>query len=191
VDAAAITPFSVDASAVELPPPSASPFAQAPPSAFRRAPDEAFEPNAQLSTRGPRLQCVPFARNEAGVQIFGDAVTWWAQAAGRYVRAPRPAERSVMVMRGYADPNRGHVAVVRDIVSERMVLVDHANWLNRGEITRAVPVRDVSPEGDWSQVQVWNVVGRHWGGRTYRVRGFILPQEAETQIAANPIGPEA
>ncbi len=44
----------------------------------------------------------------------------------------------------------------------------------RGEITRDVPVRDVSPSGDWSQVQVWNVPGRHWGGRKYDVQGFIL-----------------
>ena len=46
---------------------------------------------------------------------------------------------------------------------QRMIIVDHANWLNTGEITRDVPVRDVSRKGDWSQVQVWNVQGRHWG----------------------------
>lgn len=33
---------------------------------------------------------------------------------------------------------------------------------------------DVSEAGDWSEVRVWNVPGRHWGGRTYRVQGFIL-----------------
>ena len=79
-----------------------------------------------------------------------------------------------MVMRGWRNPNRGHVAVVKEIVSERMIIVDHANWLNTGEITRDVPVRDVSPNNDWSQVQVWNVTGEHWGGRTYNVQGFIL-----------------
>ncbi|MFN3286808.1 MAG: CHAP domain-containing protein, partial [bacterium] len=29
-------------------------------------------------------QCVPFARMISGVQIFGDAWTWWKQAAGKY-----------------------------------------------------------------------------------------------------------
>jgi len=60
------------------------------------------------------------------------------------------------------------------VVSPRLIIVDHANWLNNGEITRNVPIRDVSEAGDWSQVQVWHVPGRHWGARTYRVQGFIL-----------------
>ena len=67
-----------------------------------------------------------------------------------------------------------NVAVVREVVSPRLIIVDHSNWLNTGEITRDVPIRDVSEAGDWSQVQVWNVPGRHWGGRTYRVQGFIV-----------------
>ena len=29
-------------------------------------------------------QCVPFARLVSGIQIFGDAWTWWSQAAGKY-----------------------------------------------------------------------------------------------------------
>ena len=29
-------------------------------------------------------QCVPFARLMSGIQIFGDARTWWSQAAGKY-----------------------------------------------------------------------------------------------------------
>jgi hypothetical protein len=69
------------------------------------------------------------------------------------------------------------VGVVKDVISDRVILVDHANWLNRGEVTRQVPVRDVSPRGDWSEIQVWHVPGGHWGGRVYKVRGFILPGE--------------
>ncbi len=79
-----------------------------------------------------------------------------------------------MVLRGYANANRGHVAVVKEVVSPRMIIVDHANWLNHGEITRDVPIMDVSEAGDWSEVRVWYVPGRHWGGRTYNVQGFIL-----------------
>ncbi|MGC8159731.1 hypothetical protein ACP3WZ_24715, partial [Salmonella enterica] len=31
-------------------------------------------------------ECVPFARAASGIQIYGDAWTWWGQAAGRYRR---------------------------------------------------------------------------------------------------------
>ena len=30
------------------------------------------------------LQCVPYARDVSGIQIYGDAHTWWDQAQGRY-----------------------------------------------------------------------------------------------------------
>ena len=38
-------------------------------------------------------QCVPFARLISGIQIFGDARTWWGQATGKY-RAPAPSSAS-------------------------------------------------------------------------------------------------
>jgi surface antigen len=117
------------------------------------------------------------------VEIYGDANTWWRQAQGRYARERQPEEGAVMVMRGYANATRGHVAVVREVVSDRVVLIDHANWLNGGEVTRAVPVRDVSAGGDWSQVKVWHVPGSHWGGRTYRVQGFIAKVAAAARAA--------
>jgi hypothetical protein len=75
-----------------------------------------------------------------------------------------------------------------------LIIVDHANWLNRGEITRDVPVMDVSEVGDWSEVRVWNVTGRHWGGRTYNVQGFILnilTEAARTQTVANQSAQQA
>ena len=76
-------------------------------------------------------------------------------------------------MRGYNDPNRGHVAVVREVVSDRIIRIDQANWLNREETSLSVPVLDVSPGNDWSEVKVWYIPGQHWGGRTYQVQGFI------------------
>lgn len=173
-DAAALAPLALDAAIDPSITEGPSPHAMLAPPAFERAPDEAYEPNAVIADRRARLQCVPFARRETGVEIYGNANTWWAQAKDRFERTADPAEQAVLVLRGYRSANRGHVAVVRQIVSERLIIVDHANWLNAGEITRDVPVRDVSPNGDWSQVQVWNVPGRHWGGRTYHVQGFIL-----------------
>ena len=123
----------------------------------------------------PPSECVPYARMLSGVQIWGDAVTWWTQAETKYVRSGRPAEGSVLVLRGWNDERRGHVAVVKVILSERMIRVDHANWMHKGEVSINVPVVDVSPANDWSQVRVWHVPGNYWGGRTYEAQGFIHP----------------
>lgn len=123
----------------------------------------------------PYSECVPYARNVSGIQIWGDAVTWWAQAASRYVRSGRPAPGSVLVLRGWNDDTRGHVSMVKEIVSARVMRVDHANWMKGGEISLNVPVMDVSPANDWSQVRVWHIPGGYWGGRTYQVEGFIHP----------------
>lgn len=123
----------------------------------------------------PYSECVPYARNVSGIGIWGDAVTWWAQAANIYVRSSRPAPGAVLVLRGWNDSTRGHVSAVREVVSSRLVRVDHANWLKTGEISLNVPVIDVSEANDWSKVRVWHVPGGYWGGRTYEVEGFIQP----------------
>ena len=123
----------------------------------------------------PYSECVPYARALSGIQIWGDAVTWWAQAANRYVRSTRPAPGSVLVLRGWNDMTRGHVSAVTEIVSSRIMRVDHANWLKGGEVSLNVPVIDVSDANDWSKVRVWHVPGGYWGGRTYEVEGFIHP----------------
>jgi surface antigen len=199
----ALTPLSmdlaIDPDAVGEP----SEHATLTPQAFERAPDEAYEPIARVTNARARLQCVPFARRESGVEIFGDANTWWRQARGRYETTDAPSEGAVLVLHGYASSSRGHVAVVKETVSPRLIIVDHANWLNGGEITRDVPIMDASAAGDWSEVRVWHVPGRQWGARTYRVQGFILnmlteaarleaaEQSAaahETALAARPLG---
>lgn len=186
-EAQALTPLALDTAIDPMVTDGPSEHATLAPSAFERAPDAAYEPTAIIADARARSQCVPFVRREAGVEIYGNANTWWRQAEGRYQRVSSPEEGGVLVLRGYNNANRGHVAVVREIVSPRLIIVDHANWLNGGEITRNVPIRDVSAAGDWSQVQVWNVRGRHWGGRTYQVQGFILnvlEQAQEQQVQA-------
>ncbi len=130
-----------------------------------------------------RLQCVPYARNASGIEIYGNANTWWAQAAGRYPRSSSPGPGAVLVMRGYYGPGRGHVAVVMEVASSRVLRVDHANWLNGGEISVGVPVLDVSPRNDWSQVRVWYVPGGYWGGRTYQAEGFIHPFQLRDRLS--------
>jgi surface antigen len=152
------------------------------------------------------LECVPYARAHSSVNIRGDAYTWWEKAAGLYERSSAPSEGSVMVMTGYAGRHRGHVAVVRRMVTPREIRIDHANWLNDGAVYVNDPVLDVSPDNNWSQVKVWNIQSGSWGTKVYLVRGFIGPGPADStpmataddpiarQIAAsdaNPVAPAA
>jgi hypothetical protein len=124
---------------------------------------------------GKPLQCVPYARLHSQVKLYGDAYTWWDQAAGKFARGESPAPGSVLVLAGYAGPTRAHVAVVRAVVSPREIRIDHANWLDDGAIYVNDPVVDVSPDNDWSKVRVWNIRDGNWGTRVYPVRGFIGP----------------
>ncbi|MEZ5970346.1 MAG: CHAP domain-containing protein [Hyphomonadaceae bacterium] len=139
--------------------------------------------NARVTDYAANLQCVPFAREASGVQIFGNANTWWAQASGRYPRSNVPAFGSVFVMHGYNTTTRGHVAVVTGVESSRVIRVDQANWLNGGEISRDVPILDVSPNNDWTEVRVWYIPGGHWGGRVYRADGFIHPFQLQAALS--------
>ncbi len=125
------------------------------------------------------LQCVPFARAESGVDIRGNANTWWHQAAGRYDRGQEPRIGAVMAFAPTGGMPIGHVAVVSRIVSDREMLISHANWSpingRRGQIERNVQVVDVSANGDWSQVRVWYAPIGGLGTRVNPVRGFIYP----------------
>jgi len=132
----------------------------------------------QILDPGSPLQCVPFARDASGIEIRGDAKNWWKLAAGKYARSRRPREGSVFVMRGYKTARRGHVAVVRQILDDRTIVVDHANWGNDGQVYLSAPVRDESPMNDWSQVRVWYTPNDQWGRRIYRAKGFIHPTTA-------------
>ncbi len=136
--------------------------------------DTASSAPATIDT-GPRLECVPYAREHSGVNIHGDAYTWWDKAAGVYYRGSEPVMGAVMLMVGYAGKHRAHVAVVRRMVSPREIRIDHANWLNDGAIYVNDPVMDVSEDNDWSQVKVWNIRSGSWGTKIYNVKGFIGP----------------
>jgi surface antigen len=123
------------------------------------------------------LQCVPFARQVSGINIFGNAKTWWYQAEGRYARGAEPRVGAVMTFKPTRSMPMGHVGKVSKIVSDREVLIDHANWSRiggrRGHIERGARVLDVSPAGDWSQVRVWYAPMKGLGTSTYPLYGFI------------------
>lgn len=134
---------------------------------------------ATIETPDMPNQCVPYARARSGIALYGDANTWWSQAAGRYQRGSLPQLGAVMVLTGYASDGRNHLGVVSSLVSEREIRIDHANWLNDGNIYVDDPVVDVSPNNDWSEVRVWNAHTRAWGSKIYLVEGFIGPGGAD------------
>lgn len=127
----------------------------------------------------PYLQCVPYARERTGVQIYGDALTWWDKAAGRYKRGNRPKKGAVMAFTPYRNMQLGHVAAVAKVIDSRTVLLDHANWSpingRRGQIERGVKAVDVSPANDWSEVRVWYDPIQGLGRTEWPVAGFIYP----------------
>src|SRR5206468_1111413 len=81
----------------------------------------------------PYLQCVPYARQVSGIAIFGDAWTWWDQAAGRYERGFRPKVGAVMAFKPHGNMRLGHVAAVSRIVDSGTVL---ARATKRGQDSR-------------------------------------------------------
>ena len=146
---------------------------------------ETTTPGAIIATAEP-LECVPYARHISGVSLRGDAWTWWHSAARHYRRDDRPSVGAVIVLKRTERLPYGHVAVVSRIVNNREILVDHANWLNRGRIHRDLPMRDVSPENDWSAVRVWYRPGNTLGLRTYLAHGFIHPNGARALRLQRP-----
>lgn len=127
------------------------------------------------------LECVPYAREVSKVAIKGDAWVWWRAAKGRYRRDRTPGVGSVLVLKRSARLRRGHIAVVSRVLNRREILVDHANWLNRGQIHKNARVRDVSAGNDWSTVRIWYTPGNTLGKRTYPAHGFIHPERQVTR----------
>src|SRR5215469_2306116 len=132
-------------------------------------------------------QCVPFARLVSGIQIFGDAWTWWSQAAGRYQTGFVPKAGAVLCFKPTGRMRLGHVAVVSQVLTDRIIQITHANWSlidgDRGKVERDVTVVDVSPNGDWSEVKVWNDPTHNLGTTIYPTYGFIY-QDAATSTTA-------
>src|SRR3546814_10843910 len=70
----------------------------------------------------------------------------------------------------------GHVAMVSKVLSNREVLLNHANWSYRGGIEQDALAVDVSPDGDWSEVRVWYGPSGQLGIRSNHAYGFIYPE---------------
>jgi hypothetical protein len=130
----------------------------------------------RLGAPDPSAECVPFARAISGIDITGDAWTWWAQAEGRFRRSRTPEPGAVMVFRRSEEMPFGHVAVVTAVLGPRAVLVSHRNWaggLEKGRIDLDRPVQDVSPRNDWSAVRVWHEATGRLGPGAHALAGFV------------------
>ena len=148
----------------------------------------------------PYLQCVPYARQVSGIQIYGDAHTWWDQADGRYAKGSTPKVGAVMAFRPYHNMKLGHVAAVSRIIDSRTVLLRHSNWSpingRRGQIEDDVRAVDVSPDNDWSEVRVWYDPIQGLGTTHWPLEGFIYNKKPGKQAniaklarkSSDPIG---
>lgn len=124
------------------------------------------------------VQCVPYARQVSGIQIRGDAHTWWDKAAPDYDRGHTPRPGAVLVLARTPKMTSGHLAVVKDIVSPRQINVTHSNWgsdrSTRRVIYDSMRVEDISARNDWTSVRFWNI-DKNVFGFPYAAKGFIYP----------------
>ena len=145
-----------------------------------------FSMGAPAQAKEPYWQCGTFARMFSGIQIFGDAWTWWESATGRYAKGSSPQTGAVLVFRPTGKMTRGHVAVISAILSNEVVQITHANWGgSRGRVEEDVTLVDVSPKGDWSLVRVWHAPSGSLGVTTYPTYGFIYQSRQAGSSAAS------
>ena len=139
---------------------------------------------------GGGISCVPYAREVSGIELTGNAATWWDEAAGLYARGNAPEPGSVLNFRANSSMRLGHVAVVSAVVSGREIEIEHANWwgpgASKGGISRNISVVDVSPNNDWTAVRVGLGLTRE-NGSIYPTYGFIYARRDDgstTRVAA-------
>ncbi|USI71791.1 CHAP domain-containing protein [Sphingomonas morindae] len=151
------------------------------------APLAAQAPDTLDGRIGTGLECVPFAREMSGLDLHGDAWTWWSQAAGRYAQGGAPRVGAVLVFKPHGPMRLGHVAVVSRIVSPSILMITHANWSRiggvRGQVERDVTLVDVSDAHDWSAVRVWWRDRQGLGTTAYPVYGFIYGAHPSPKLA--------
>jgi surface antigen len=129
------------------------------------------------------IQCVAFAKSDAGIDISGNARDWWTNAAGIYERGARPEPGSVLSFQANGRMPLGHVAVVSAVADSRTILIDQSHW-GRNGISRDMIVKDVSEDNDWTAVRV-QLAHRDEFGSIYPTHGFIYPRPDRGVMVAN------
>ena len=124
-------------------------------------------------------QCVPYARDVSGVNIYGNAHTWWSQAAIKgYERGNVPQKGAVFVLAKTAKLSYGHLSVVKKVKNSRLITVTHSNWgdgpISRRMVYKSMKLKDVSVQNNWTQVKFWNPEIDAYG-LPYAAYGFIYP----------------
>ncbi|HEY1612068.1 MAG TPA: CHAP domain-containing protein [Rhizomicrobium sp.] len=140
-------------------------------------PDLSGDDAPRIEVADRSYNCVAYIRERTGFVVQGDAHLWWDHAEGLYDRAGTPEPDAVMVFAATRSMKRGHVALVTKVVSDREIIVDHANWMRDGKLYLNMPVMDVSPNNDWTLVRVWNARDHQWGARAYPIRGFVSARQ--------------
>lgn len=142
-----------------------------------QTPSAITHPYASGRAAANPVQCVPYARQASGIQIRGDAYSWWDQAESLgYSRGFKPSPGAVLVLARTGKMSHGHLAVVKNIVGARQINVTHSNWgSDRGSrriVYDSMRVEDISVKNDWSRVRFWNYEENVFGF-PYAARGFI------------------
>jgi hypothetical protein len=127
----------------------------------------------------PPTQCALFAREFTGINIRGDAWSWWNLATTQqYPHSDVPKAETILVLRATPQLKLGHVGIVKKVIGPREILITHANWGNDDPTRRIVhdstAVVDVSPDNDWTQLRFFNAPA-HAFGKVYAAYGFIYP----------------
>jgi hypothetical protein len=130
----------------------------------------------------------------SGINVGGNAWQWWDNAAGRYARGNHPEIGSVLAFRSNPRMRLGHVAVVSNIINDREVTIDQANWPSAGlpgGISRNIAVVDVSEANNWSAVRVELGRGSSFGA-IYPTYGFIYnrPDHGVVEAAVHAPAPQ-
>ncbi len=133
------------------------------------------------------LNAFPMRAQVSGIDLSGDAFTWWSEAAGRYERGQVPEAGSVLNFRSNGRMRLGHVAVVQEVINRREILVTQANWggpgFVPGGVSSDISVVDVSPNNDWTAVRMALGHSSTYGS-VYPTYGFIYRHDGPATLMA-------
>lgn len=129
-------------------------------------------------------QCTEYVADQYGIMHYGNAKTWYDDSRflnTGYTQYSSPAVGAIIVFDGWSKNTRGHVGIVREIVSSTEIKIDHANWHNDEVLLTGVGVKQAS--GSWSSVKVKYSPGdENYGASSYAVRGFLYPPSSSYSV---------